>query len=132
MTETRVTGFARRQRLLAAAQFRGILRRGVRIERPLFLLVGMHNGRDHHRLGLTAGRRLGTAVERNRAKRLLRESFRRTACEGPEGYDLVVVPKREIVGRTQTEVDLEYRDSLRRLQRRTAAGRGGARAPAAG
>jgi ribonuclease P protein component len=131
MTEQRATRFERGKRLVTAAGFRGVLRRGVRIEGPLFLLIGLRNGRDHLRLGITAGRRLGKAVARNRAKRLLRESFRRTPPEGLEGYDLVLVPRSEILERTQSEVDREYRDRLRRLRRRTAAGRGGARAPAA-
>jgi ribonuclease P protein component len=132
MMETRGAVFRRRQRLLAAAGFQEVLRRGLRIEGPLFLLVGLQNGRDHMRVGITAGRRVGAAVERNRAKRLLRESFRRAAPEGPEGYDVVLMPGREIVDKTQAQVDREYRDRLRRLRSRAAAGRGSPRPPDAG
>ena len=55
-------------------------------------------------------------MARNRAKRLLRESFRR--LEGAPGLDLVVVPKSRIVTRPQSEVDDEFRRSLRRLASR--------------
>lgn len=130
MTEQDRAVFGRSRRLVTAAGFRDVLRRGLRIEGPLFLLVGLPNGRSHLRIGITAGRRLGTAVERNRAKRLLRESFRRTPPGALDGYDLVLMPRREIVTRTQSEVDREYRDRLRRLRERAASGRGSARAPA--
>jgi ribonuclease P protein component len=103
----------------------------VRIEGPLFLLVAAPNDRGLCRLGLTVGRRVGTAVERNRAKRVLRESFRRTMGEGRDALDLVLIPKRDILLRSQAEVDREYRESLRRLVSRAAARRRGQAAPAA-
>ncbi len=48
------------------------------------------NGLDHPRLGLSVGRRVGSAVHRHRIKRLLRESFRLEMAQLPAGYDLVV------------------------------------------
>jgi len=45
----------------------------------------------HPRLGLSIGRRVGTAPKRNRIKRLLRESFRLMQHDLPRGYDLVLV-----------------------------------------
>jgi ribonuclease P protein component len=102
-----------------------VLRKGLRLDGPLFSLVAMDNGLAHGRLGLAASRRLGGAVARNRAKRLLRESFRRAK---PAGTDLVLLPKREILEHTQAEVEREYRDRLRRLAARRA-GRARGQAP---
>jgi ribonuclease P protein component len=46
------------------------------------------------RLGVAATRKMGVAVVRNRAKRRIRELFRRSAL--PSGLDLVVVARREL------------------------------------
>jgi ribonuclease P protein component len=100
----------------------------MRLDGPLFALVAIDNARSYGRLGLAASRRLGGAVARNRAKRLLRESFRRHKLAGA---DLVLIPKPEILKHTQAEVEREYRDRLRRLAARRAARHRGA-APAAG
>jgi len=90
----------------------------LRLDGRLFALIAADNQRAYGRLGLAASRRLGGATARNRAKRLLRESFRRHKFPGA---DLVLIPKPEILDHTQAEVEREYRDRLRRLAARRAA-----------
>jgi ribonuclease P protein component len=97
-----------------------VLRRGLKLDGPLFSLVAAENSRPYGRLGLAASRRIGGAADRNRAKRLLRESFRR---HKPVGADVVLIPKKEILEHTQAEVEREYRDRLRKLAARRAPGR---------
>jgi len=53
------------------------------------------NGNSHCRLGVAATRKLGSAVVRNRAKRLARELFRRQ--KPVAGLDIVLVPRREML-----------------------------------
>jgi ribonuclease P protein component len=43
-------------------------------------------------------RKFGDAVRRNRAKRLIREAFRRSTDLFPVGTDVVVIPKNSAVG----------------------------------
>jgi ribonuclease P protein component len=86
------------------------------------VLVAAAREDGRSRLGLTISRRLGKAVVRNRARRLLRESFRRVPLESTRGFDLVLIPKPEIVGRSQAEVDREYRERVRQLLARAAPG----------
>jgi ribonuclease P protein component len=109
------------ERLLRGSDFRKAFRLGIRLDGPLFLMVAAPNGRAFSRLGLAASRKVGGAVARNRAKRLLRESFRRHKALG--GFDLVLIPKAEILKRTQGEVEREYGERLRRLATRGASHR---------
>ena len=68
------------------------------------------------RLGIAATRKLGGAVERNRAKRLIRELFRRHPV--PPGFDIVVVPRRALFDATFSSLEAEYVASVGRLRPR--------------
>jgi ribonuclease P protein component len=106
------------ERVRCAADFRRAFRKGLRLDGALFTLLAAENGLELGRLGLATSRRVGGAVARNRAKRLLRESFRRNKTETIRGLDLVLVPKREIGGKALGDVEAEYRSRLIRLQKR--------------
>ena len=64
------------------------------------------------RLGIAATRKLGGAVARNRAKRLIREVFRRNKLA--PGFDLVVIPKRELLDASLNVLEADYRNLLER------------------
>lgn len=65
------------------------------------------------RLGIAATRKMGAAVERNRAKRLVRELFRHHKPEG--ALDVVVVPRREILDAPYVRLEAEFLTLLARV-----------------
>ena len=83
-------------RVRRAGDFRRAYQRRSSVADRRIVIFGHPNGLPHARLGISASRRLGGAVFRNRWKRLLREAFRLTRTELPEGIDLIVIPRREV------------------------------------
>jgi ribonuclease P protein component len=71
------------------------------------------NGRDHDRFGISTGRRLGGAVQRNRLRRRLREILRRAPNESGHGWDILIVVRPPAA---EASFD-ELRTALERLLR---------------
>jgi ribonuclease P protein component len=71
----------------------------------LAILVYLRNDLPHSRFGFTASRRVGNAVQRNRARRLLRESVRLQLETIEPGWDLVFIARPAIVNKSFRQVD---------------------------
>jgi ribonuclease P protein component len=106
----------RGQRLRTRREFDRVFRRGRRLDGRLFQLVVSANGGDGDRVGLAVSRRVGGAVQRNRARRLLRESFRLMEKGERPGLDIVVIAKADLPGCGLEEVRSEWRSRLARLR----------------
>jgi ribonuclease P protein component len=67
------------------------------------------------RLGMVASRKLGNAVSRNRAKRLIRDIFRKTDLPGAAGgIDVVVIPRHSVFEAAYPDLENDFRGALRR------------------
>ena len=95
----------------SAAEFERARRSKQRLVDPLFLVQGVANGLAGARLGMAVGARaIGGAVERNRVRRQIRESFRLHRQELP-AVDLFVTAKEG----ARKASNAEIRASLGRL-----------------
>jgi ribonuclease P protein component len=87
----------RRFRLTRSTDFERVRRAGKSYAHPLVVLVALRSEGDQVRVGVSAGRSVGSAVERNRAKRVLRailaEFIPRLAC----GWDLIFLARQGLV-----------------------------------
>lgn len=86
--------FPREVRIRRSREFREITEVGRRHSSGAFvLLVCPTGGHGRARLGITASRKVGNAVARNRVKRRIREWFRRCGQARLQGFDVVVIAR---------------------------------------
>ena len=83
--------FPSSHRLRKPEEYSAVYDARVRESRGPLTIYARPNALGHPRLGLSTSRKVGTAVRRNRFRRLLRETFRRMRHDLPSGYDWVVV-----------------------------------------
>jgi ribonuclease P protein component len=125
-------GLAAGERIRRRPDFERVYNEGARISGRFMTVFLLATERPGSRFGVAATRKMGNAVERNRAKRLAREIFRRHKLTA--GYDIVVVPRREMLDAPFASLEADYD---RALERRGTArsgprpGRRGARRPGA-
>jgi ribonuclease P protein component len=65
------------------------------------------------RLGLITSRRIGKAVQRNRARRLLREAFRLNQHSLSHSIDLVLIARPSIAGKSFDQVEVDFKKVMR-------------------
>lgn len=83
-----------RHRLTKRDEFRAVYEANLKKPVGPLVLFALPNTLGHPRLGLSVGRRVGNAVQRNAIKRRLRDAFRLIAAAWPPsqpGLDLVLV-----------------------------------------
>lgn len=106
----------RRFRLTSSTDFKRVRRLGKSYAHPLIVLVALPNEVDRPRFGIAAGRSLGKAVQRNRAKRLLRESLRPLIPRISPGWDLLLMARGPMAGADYPQIQAALADLLERAR----------------
>ena len=91
--------FPRAERLRRRADFARLYRTGVKVEGGGVILFSQLGG-PGRRVGISASRRIGGSVERNRARRRLREAYRLNKGLLPEGVELLLVARPPVLTQT--------------------------------
>lgn len=84
-------------RLRKSADFERVRRSGKSFAHPLIVLIVYENQGDNIRIGIAAGRSLGMAVQRNRAKRMIRASIQSLLNRIHPGHDLIWIARRPML-----------------------------------
>jgi len=92
-------------RLRRPGEFRRVWSAGRSWGHTWFVLWALPNDLDHVRVGITASRKVGNAVARNRARRLLREAARHLYPHIATGQDLVLVARPALVAVKEPQVE---------------------------
>ena len=79
------------ERLKRTSDFDRVFGKGRRTKERGSRLVFLPNGLEHSRFAVCPVRKYGTAVERNRAKRICREVYRNHKDQIEIGYDIILV-----------------------------------------
>lgn len=84
--------FPKRFKLRKRSDFLRVAKEGKRLYGHALRVDCLKTSSPDVRMGITASRRFGDAVERNRFKRLAREAFRTARSEIPTGIEINIIP----------------------------------------
>ncbi len=106
----------RKFRLRRSEDFARVRQSGKSYAHPLVVLVAQPNDGTQVQVGVVAGKAVGGAVERNRAKRLLRAAMQSLIASVPPGWDLVLIGRAPLLKADMFEVREVLLTLLRRAQ----------------
>jgi ribonuclease P protein component len=89
----------------SAVDFRAIQTDSRSRAHPLLLLRYRRNDLERTRFGISTGRRVGSAVVRNRVRRRLRAVLRRLAVDIARGWDVLIVARPAAASASQAELE---------------------------
>jgi len=106
----------RKFRLARSEDFKRVRRSGKSYAHPLVVLIVQTHDQPRVKIGVAAGRTVGTAVYRNRAKRLLREALRPLIPNIASGLDLILIARPGLVSASLEETRQALLALLQRAQ----------------
>lgn len=110
--------FTRELRLLTPAQFKSVFSNPIKASSAEITLLAIPNSEQHPRLGLTVAKRyVKRANQRNRIKRIIRDSFRLNQHDIPH-LDIVVLVRNGVMEMENADINKLIEKLWRKLSRR--------------
>jgi ribonuclease P protein component len=110
--------FPKSSRILARPLFKRAYEGGRKMHAKYFTAFVLPNSVEQARIGITATRKVGGSVERNRARRLVREVFRKNKWLVPPGVDIVINVKKPLVEASYRDLEGDFVAFLERVGNR--------------
>ena len=92
--------------------FNRIYSRGRSYVSPVLVVYVLKNRENTARLGITTSKKIGNAVQRNRARRLIREAYRTLLPKIRPGFDVVLVARKRTWSVKMAEILLNLSKKL--------------------
>lgn len=93
------------ERLKKNTDFKNVYKKGRSIADKYMVICFFRNNMNITRVGYTASKKVGKSVIRNRARRLMKESFRNNSENVKVGYDIVFIARARIKDSEYNEVE---------------------------
>jgi ribonuclease P protein component len=100
------------ERIRRRPDFLAAYEKGTKLHGRYMTVFVRATGLDTGRVGVSATRKIGTSVVRNRAKRRARELYRRAKVDA--GLDLIIIPRREFATAPFDRLEADYHAVVRR------------------
>ena len=81
------------QTITSNKDFLFLYKRGTSIVSKAVVVYFRKNNKPFNRLGITASKKIGNAVKRNRARRIIRQAYSENELSFPIGYDIIIVAR---------------------------------------
>jgi len=96
------------------SDFDSIYNRGKSVGDRYIVLFYRKNDLPYNRTGFLASKKVGNSVQRNRARRLMKESYRHLENCLPIGYDFIIIARNTIDGKKCMEVERSLMSAFKR------------------
>jgi ribonuclease P protein component len=112
--ETRDETFKKQDRILSRQIFRRVYEQGHKFRAEYFTAFVLPNSEKRARVGITATRKTGNSVARNRSRRLVREVFRKNKWRVPPAIDIVINVKSSMAEARYDDIEKDFVHFLER------------------